>query len=160
MLDEITQHLRVIYVGRIAYEYMHTPSKSELLWFSHHLESSQTTPPLLDKRSEPGRTAALDTLFSSAARASMSNIILAMPHRGRLNLESSCRRSNIRSKDGVRDASAPIRSRALPAKKTPWGRHLWKALHAVTEQMDPYVNLCKLLFANGLKHVRQRRRVD
>jgi len=29
---------------------------------------------------------ALDSLFSSAARAGLSNIIVAMPHRGRLNL--------------------------------------------------------------------------
>ncbi|KAF9019090.1 dehydrogenase E1 and transketolase domain-containing protein 1 [Hymenopellis radicata] len=92
-LDEITQHLRLTYVGRIAYEYMHSPSKSERLWFSHHLESNQTAPPLLDKKRIHGLLArgesmlpALDALFSSAARASMSNIILAMPHRGRLNL--------------------------------------------------------------------------
>ncbi|KAF8914757.1 dehydrogenase E1 and transketolase domain-containing protein 1 [Mucidula mucida] len=114
-LDEITRHLRLTYVGRIAYEYMHSPSKSERLWFSHHLESNQTTPPVLDKKRIHGLLArsevldnflqlkfpnlkrygleggesmlpALDALFSSAVRASMSNIILAMPHRGRLNL--------------------------------------------------------------------------
>lgn len=38
-LDDITRHLRSIYMGRIAYEYMHSPSKSERLWFSHFLES-------------------------------------------------------------------------------------------------------------------------
>lgn len=38
-LGEITQHLRSIYMGRIAYEYMHSPSKTERLWFSHFLES-------------------------------------------------------------------------------------------------------------------------
>ncbi|KAG6906841.1 hypothetical protein DXG01_011744 [Tephrocybe rancida] len=38
-LAEITRHLRSVYVGRIAYEYMHSPSKTERLWFSHLLES-------------------------------------------------------------------------------------------------------------------------
>jgi len=55
-LKEITRHLREVYVGRIAYEvstgsgyawmlltwiaqYMHSPSKTERLWFSHLLES-------------------------------------------------------------------------------------------------------------------------
>lgn len=38
-LEQITRHLRAVYVGRIAYEYMHSPSKTERLWFSHLLES-------------------------------------------------------------------------------------------------------------------------
>ncbi|KAI0628692.1 thiamine diphosphate-binding protein [Trametes polyzona] len=38
-LERITRHLRDVYVGRIAYEYMHSPSKTERLWFSHLLES-------------------------------------------------------------------------------------------------------------------------
>lgn len=38
-LEEIVRHLRTVYVGPIAYEYMHSPSKSERLWFSHFLES-------------------------------------------------------------------------------------------------------------------------
>jgi probable 2-oxoglutarate dehydrogenase E1 component DHKTD1 len=38
-LDRITSHLRDVYVGSIAYEYMHSPSKSERLWFAHLLES-------------------------------------------------------------------------------------------------------------------------
>jgi probable 2-oxoglutarate dehydrogenase E1 component DHKTD1 len=43
-LREITNHLRSVYVGRIAYEFMHSPSKTERLWFSHMLEAR--TPPL------------------------------------------------------------------------------------------------------------------
>ncbi|KAJ7288209.1 Transketolase, pyrimidine binding domain-containing protein [Mycena rebaudengoi] len=38
-LGQVTEHLRTVYVGRIAYEYMHSPSKTERLWFSHTLES-------------------------------------------------------------------------------------------------------------------------
>ena len=38
-LGEVTSHLRSIYVERIAYEYMHSLSKTERLWFSHLLES-------------------------------------------------------------------------------------------------------------------------
>ena len=63
-LKEITRHLREIYVGRIAYEarlnlgyaasaltcffffqYMHSPSKTERLWFSHLLESHSLPSP-------------------------------------------------------------------------------------------------------------------
>ncbi|KAH9848789.1 dehydrogenase E1 and transketolase domain-containing protein 1 [Lenzites betulinus] len=38
-LERIARHLREVYVDRIAYEYMHSPSKTERLWFSHLLES-------------------------------------------------------------------------------------------------------------------------
>ncbi|EIW54703.1 dehydrogenase E1 and transketolase domain-containing protein 1 [Trametes versicolor FP-101664 SS1] len=38
-LERIARHLREVYVGRVAYEYMHSPSKTERLWFSHLLES-------------------------------------------------------------------------------------------------------------------------
>lgn len=40
-LADITSHLRSVYVGRIAYEYMHSPEKSERLWFSNILESER-----------------------------------------------------------------------------------------------------------------------
>jgi probable 2-oxoglutarate dehydrogenase E1 component DHKTD1 len=40
-LDDIANHLRAVYVGRIAYEYMHSHSKTERLWFSHLLESEE-----------------------------------------------------------------------------------------------------------------------
>ncbi|TCD66088.1 hypothetical protein EIP91_001846 [Steccherinum ochraceum] len=39
-LADIVSHLRSVYVGRIAYEYMHSPSKTERLWFSNMLESA------------------------------------------------------------------------------------------------------------------------
>jgi probable 2-oxoglutarate dehydrogenase E1 component DHKTD1 len=38
-LKRIVSHMRAVYVGAIAYEYMHSPDKSERLWFSHLLES-------------------------------------------------------------------------------------------------------------------------
>ncbi|KAF8997053.1 dehydrogenase E1 and transketolase domain-containing protein 1 [Cyathus striatus] len=123
-LEEIVRHLRGVYVGRIGYEYMHSPSKTERLWFSHLLESqalprAEDTPlTIIDeqrKRRIHGLLArsevfdlflqakfpnlkrygleggesmlpALDALFASAAQAGVQNIILAMPHRGRLNL--------------------------------------------------------------------------
>src|ERR1700761_1249698 len=44
-LDRIVQHMRQIYVGRIAYEYMHSVSKTERLWFSHLLESESNDRP-------------------------------------------------------------------------------------------------------------------
>ncbi|KAI0942033.1 hypothetical protein AcV7_002572 [Taiwanofungus camphoratus] len=117
-LSTIIQHLRSIYVGRIAYEYMHSPSKTERLWFSHVLESQSSDrsavsrdkkrrihsllahsetfdqflqlkfPNLKRYGLEGGESMlpALDALFASAAQAGVEHIILAMPHRGRLNL--------------------------------------------------------------------------
>ena len=38
-LDKITGFLNAVYVGRIAYEYMDLPSKTERLWFAQLLES-------------------------------------------------------------------------------------------------------------------------
>lgn len=38
-LDQITGFLNAVYVGRIAYEYMDLPSKTERLWFANLLES-------------------------------------------------------------------------------------------------------------------------
>lgn len=43
-MRQITDHLRSVYVGRIAYEYMHATSKTERLWFSHLLESTSADP--------------------------------------------------------------------------------------------------------------------
>ncbi|KAF9232585.1 dehydrogenase E1 and transketolase domain-containing protein 1 [Melanogaster broomeanus] len=118
-LDEITTFLNAVYVGRIAYEYMHLPSKTERLWFAHLLESEtaivmhgaapehrrrihnllarsevldtflQTKFPNLKRYGLEGGESmlpALDALFGAAARADTTHIILAMPHRGRLNL--------------------------------------------------------------------------
>ncbi|KAG5644201.1 hypothetical protein DXG03_008864 [Asterophora parasitica] len=48
-LAEITRHLRSVYVGRIAHEYMHSPSKTERLWFSHLLESEVLPDAAVDK---------------------------------------------------------------------------------------------------------------
>ncbi|KAI0312699.1 dehydrogenase E1 and transketolase domain-containing protein 1 [Amylostereum chailletii] len=118
-LHDITTRLRAVYVGRIAYEYMHSPSKTERLWFSHMLEAEQTalTPEEMKEAQErihgllvrsetfdqflqlkfpnlkrygleggESMIPALDTLFAVAARAGVQNIVLGMPHRGRLNL--------------------------------------------------------------------------
>lgn len=42
-LDEIVRSLRSTYVGRISFEYMHSPNKSERLWWSHFLESESAS---------------------------------------------------------------------------------------------------------------------
>ena len=42
-LRDIEAHLRAVYVGRIAYEYMNSPSKTERMWFAHMLESQGAT---------------------------------------------------------------------------------------------------------------------
>ncbi|KAJ7175983.1 thiamine diphosphate-binding protein [Mycena filopes] len=119
-LEQVQKHLRSVYTSSIAYEYMHSPSKTERLWFSHTLESKQIASianglsvPLKERihgllaRSEvldnflhlkfpnlkrygleggESMLPALDSLFSAAAKAGVSTVVLGMPHRGRLNL--------------------------------------------------------------------------
>ena len=45
-LDNITAFLNSVYVGRIAYEYMDLPSKTERLWFAKLLESQSALEPV------------------------------------------------------------------------------------------------------------------
>ncbi|KAG1828499.1 thiamine diphosphate-binding protein [Suillus variegatus] len=119
-LENITSFLNAVYVGRIAYEYMDLPSKTERLWFAKLLESQSALEPitvinadrqknihaLLAKSEvldnflqvkfpnlkryglEGGESMlpALDALFEAASKAGMTQLIVAMPHRGRLNL--------------------------------------------------------------------------
>lgn len=118
-LRDITEFLNVVYVGRIAYEYMDLPSRTERLWFAHLLESQSSTsmlhcnaqrkqrihqliacsevldtflqakfPNLKRYGLEGGESMlpALDALIGEAARAGITRVVLAMPHRGRLNL--------------------------------------------------------------------------
>lgn len=136
-LAQIERRLNDVYVGRVAYEFMHSPSKAERLWFAHMLESqaeeavkaewdnerrrrvhallakSETMDRFLQAKFpnlkryglEGGESMlpALDALFRVAALgefgvscssrpkltigiAGIEQVILAMPHRGRLNL--------------------------------------------------------------------------
>ncbi|KAF8158979.1 dehydrogenase E1 and transketolase domain-containing protein 1 [Mycena galopus ATCC 62051] len=121
-LGQVTEHLRNIYTGPIAYEYMHSPSKTERLWFARFFtDDGHRTPSTADGLSAPEKERvhgllaksevfdnflqlkfpslkryglegaesmipALDSLFSTAAKAGVSTIVLGMPHRGRLNL--------------------------------------------------------------------------
>ena len=74
-LEQITNHLRRIYVGRIAYEYMHSPSKTERLWFSHMLESQVTQEPLNDQqRYRIHRLLAESEVFDQFLQAKFPNI--------------------------------------------------------------------------------------
>lgn len=45
-LREIVKFLRDVYVGRVSYEFMHSPSKSERIWFTHLLEFSAPIKPM------------------------------------------------------------------------------------------------------------------
>ncbi|CAG8608971.1 10192_t:CDS:10 [Paraglomus brasilianum] len=115
-LEEITTHLKNVYCGRVAYEFMHVPDASERRWFAHMVES-QTTKPLATEqkrrifelltRSEvfdqfmakkfpqikryglegaESMMVALDKLFEVSNKTGIINAVLCMPHRGRLNL--------------------------------------------------------------------------
>ncbi|KZO95476.1 dehydrogenase E1 and transketolase domain-containing protein 1 [Calocera viscosa TUFC12733] len=115
-LKEMEDWLRSVYVGKIAYEFMHSPSKATRLWFAKHLESQASAPlpaeqkiriakllsesevfehflqtkfPSLKRYGGEGAEsmiAGLDGLFAVAAAAGVEHIILCMPHRGRLAL--------------------------------------------------------------------------
>ncbi|OAX34146.1 dehydrogenase E1 and transketolase domain-containing protein 1 [Rhizopogon vinicolor AM-OR11-026] len=119
-LNNITSFLNSVYVGRIAYEYMDLPSKTERLWFAKLLESQNGLEPMIvidaERRKkihallaksevldnflqvkfpnlkryglEGGESMlpALDMLFEAASKTGITQLILAMPHRGRLNL--------------------------------------------------------------------------
>jgi probable 2-oxoglutarate dehydrogenase E1 component DHKTD1 len=54
-LGEITRHLHSIYVGRIAYEYMHSTSKMERLWFQRHLERPMLDIQILSEEEKEGK---------------------------------------------------------------------------------------------------------
>ncbi|KAF8879401.1 dehydrogenase E1 and transketolase domain-containing protein 1 [Infundibulicybe gibba] len=105
-----------VYVGRIAHEYMHSPSKTERLWFSHLLESEPSVPsvvgssekrrihellaksevfdnflqlkfPNLKRYGLEGGESMLPALDSYfLSHLKASLARLTMPHRGRLNL--------------------------------------------------------------------------
>ncbi|EUC53690.1 2-oxoglutarate dehydrogenase, E1 component [Rhizoctonia solani AG-3 Rhs1AP] len=118
-LSEIVDHLRSVYIGRIAYEYMHSSSKAERLWFSHLLESKQSSSRYEPNKEQKHRIwgllarsetwdqflqlkfpnlkryglegaesmlSAVDSIFHSASQNGVSNVVLCMPHRGRLSL--------------------------------------------------------------------------
>ncbi|KAI5886780.1 2-oxoglutarate dehydrogenase, E1 component [Schizophyllum commune H4-8] len=113
-LKDIVEHLNAVYVGRVAYEYMHSPHKAERLWFMRHLEAREQRlapnrkrihsllaksealdkflqlkfPNLKRYGLEGGESMipALDSLFRVAAQAGVEHTVLAMPHRGRLNV--------------------------------------------------------------------------
>ncbi|PPQ70860.1 hypothetical protein CVT26_014083 [Gymnopilus dilepis] len=115
-LKQIREHLRKVYVGNIAYEYMHSPSKTERLWFSHLLESQslpspEDTPLLQVDEAQKRRIHELlarSEVFDNFLQQKFPNLkrygleggesmlpaldslfsasAIAMPHRGRLNL--------------------------------------------------------------------------
>ncbi|KAF9433774.1 hypothetical protein BGZ76_008999 [Entomortierella beljakovae] len=115
-LKTVLAHLEKSYCGNIAYEFIHIPNASERRWFAHQVESYQKPPITpedkkrifeLLARSEvfdhfmgkkfaqvkryglegaESMMVALDSLFQAASKAGVTEAILGMPHRGRLNL--------------------------------------------------------------------------
>ncbi|KAG0041429.1 hypothetical protein BGZ83_001822 [Gryganskiella cystojenkinii] len=115
-LDAILAHLEKSYCGKIAYEFTHIPNASERRWFAHQVESYQKPPitpedkerifELLTKsevfdhfmgkkfaqvkryglEGAESMMVALDALFHTANKAGVTEVVLGMPHRGRLNL--------------------------------------------------------------------------
>ncbi|ORZ14017.1 dehydrogenase E1 and transketolase domain-containing protein 1 [Absidia repens] len=112
----ILNHLNATYCGNIAYEFMHIPSASERRWWYNAVESwnkpqlstdekkrihqllsqSESFDHFLAKKfpnlkrygleGAESMMVALDRLFGLSAKAGVSDLIVGMPHRGRLNL--------------------------------------------------------------------------
>ncbi|KAG2224888.1 hypothetical protein INT45_010837, partial [Circinella minor] len=114
--ETILKHLDAVYCGRIAHEFMHLPSASERRWWYHAVESwtkpqlstkqkkrihelltkSETFDHFLAKKfpnvkrygleGAESMMVALDRLFELSAQAGVQDVLIGMPHRGRLNL--------------------------------------------------------------------------
>ncbi|KAI8060788.1 dehydrogenase E1 and transketolase domain-containing protein 1 [Gongronella butleri] len=112
----ILNHLNATYCGNIAYEFMHLPSASERRWWYHAVESwnrpalsteqkrrihqllsqSETFDHFLAKKfpnikrygleGAESMMVALDRIFELSAKSGVSDVVIGMPHRGRLNL--------------------------------------------------------------------------
>ncbi|KAF9373606.1 hypothetical protein CPB97_000429 [Podila verticillata] len=115
-LETIVNHLEKSYCGKIAYEFTHIPNASERRWFAHQVESYQKAPITPDDKQRifelltksevfdhfmgkkfaqvkryglegaESMMVALDALFQTASKAGVTEAVLGMPHRGRLNL--------------------------------------------------------------------------
>ncbi|KAI9173184.1 hypothetical protein H9P43_007315 [Blastocladiella emersonii ATCC 22665] len=115
-LATIVKHLRNTYANKIAYEFSHIADASERRWFAHMVESYEKKPLSADQKRRmhallaksevfdlfmtkkfpqvkryglegaEAMMVAVDTLFSTANAAGIVDLVLCMPHRGRLNL--------------------------------------------------------------------------
>ncbi|KAI9224388.1 thiamine diphosphate-binding protein [Blastocladiella britannica] len=115
-LETIVRHLKATYSNHIAYEFSHIPNSSERRWFAHMVESYEKKQfaaaekkrmlELLTKSEvfdlfmtkkfpsvkryglEGGESmmVAMDAMFASANAQGIVDLVLGMPHRGRLNL--------------------------------------------------------------------------
>ncbi|KPV74148.1 uncharacterized protein RHOBADRAFT_54008 [Rhodotorula graminis WP1] len=115
-MDEIATRLAEVYCGGIAYEFMHLPSKHERRFLETMLEQSHAKPlepeeqvahwqllaksenldHFLAKRFPNVKRYGLEggeammvvcaTLFNEAKKVGVDDVVLGMPHRGRLNL--------------------------------------------------------------------------
>ncbi|CAG8435886.1 6888_t:CDS:10 [Diversispora eburnea] len=115
-LDSILSHLLKVYCGKVAYEFMHIPNASERRWFYRIIESfesisltskekirifevlakSEVFDHFMAKRfpqvkrygleGAESMMIALDKLFEITNKAGIIDVVLCMPHRGRLNL--------------------------------------------------------------------------
>ncbi|KAJ3185915.1 hypothetical protein HDU85_000827 [Gaertneriomyces sp. JEL0708] len=115
-MDEILEHLRHAYCNRIGFEFTHIPNLSERKWFGNLVESMEKKRLAMEEkkrifelltRSEvfdhfmakkfphvkryglegaESMMIVLDILFREASFAGIRDVVLCMPHRGRLNL--------------------------------------------------------------------------
>ncbi|GAA5954715.1 hypothetical protein JCM3765_003866 [Sporobolomyces pararoseus] len=115
-IGEIAQRLEEVYTGGVGYEFMHLPSKHERRFLEKMLEQSHAVPiPTQQQLSQwkllaasegfdawcakrfpnvkryglqggEGMMVALAALFEEAGKEGVEEVVIGMPHRGRLNL--------------------------------------------------------------------------
>lgn len=115
-LEEITQHLKQTYCGNVASEFSFIQNAKQRKWFAEKLESLSTTSlskdeklntfklvtesetfdhymhkkfPFVKRYGLEGNESmipAIDTILSKGAELGLEDVVIAMPHRGRLNL--------------------------------------------------------------------------
>ncbi|GAA5933754.1 uncharacterized protein JCM15063_001407 [Sporobolomyces koalae] len=115
-IDEIAQRLEEVYTGGVGYEFMHLPSKHERRFLETMLEQSHAVPiPTSQQLAQwkllaasegfdawcakrfpsvkryglqggEGMMVALASLFEQAGKEGIEDVVIGMPHRGRLNL--------------------------------------------------------------------------
>ncbi|KAI3651269.1 hypothetical protein MP228_004750 [Amoeboaphelidium protococcarum] len=115
-IEQIVKHLDKTYCGKIAYEFRHIPNIAERRWFANMIESfdkrrftsnekrrilellikSEVFDQFMTKKfpqvkrygleGAESMMIALDNLFKSSSQNSVKEVVVCMPHRGRLNL--------------------------------------------------------------------------
>ncbi|KAJ3124807.1 hypothetical protein HK098_000847 [Nowakowskiella sp. JEL0407] len=85
-IEEILAHLRETYTGRIAYEFEHVTYLTDFKVFDHFMAKKFPHVKRYGLEGAESMMIVLDTIFREANYQGVREVVLGMPHRGRLNL--------------------------------------------------------------------------